>query len=150
MSFYFDGEGYQARQGHGQKNTLDARVQGGAQVNRVVDGAMVPKGYRDMVPVSMRFPDLTLGPYKRDLITKPFGVETSSAERLLHHGFEHPAPSTVCLQCSGPLGSHSGGPLTMLGNPCILVSNGRVLPVLFPSCSRSSFRLLGRHTPFEF
>ena len=36
---------------------------------------VVPKqGYVDMVLASMRFPDLSLGPYKRDSTTKPFAA----------------------------------------------------------------------------
>ena len=33
-----------------------------------------PWGYVDMVLASMRFPDLSLGPYKRDSTTKPFAA----------------------------------------------------------------------------
>ena len=61
-----------------------------------------------MILSSMRFPDLSLGPYKR-LIDKTFAESRSFVvalnrpvlQHLLQHGFEHPDTLTTCFQCLG-------------------------------------------------
>ena len=80
----------------------------------------------------MRFPDISLGPYKRDSTTKPFAElrnfvvrESSSLAAPLASWCRIRALSTTCFQCSGPLGS------------------GSVL-------ARVPFPMLGSDTPFEF
>ena len=40
-------------------------------------------GYVDMVLASMRFPDLSLGPYKRDSTTKPFAFVVPESPSLV-------------------------------------------------------------------
>ena len=96
-----------------------------------------------MVLASMRFPDLSLGPYKRDSTTKPFAelrsfVMRESPSLVAPLASNTRALSTTCFQCSGPLGSCSG--------PCLQWS-GPLGSGSGPA--RVPFPMLGSDTPFE-
>ena len=76
-----------------------------------------PWVYFEMVLASMRFPDLSLGPYKRDLTTKPF------AELRSFVMVESPSLRRVFASC-------------------IMVANIRVLPTM-ASKTEVTFLILG-------
>ena len=84
----------------------------------------VPWGYVDMVLASMRFPDLSLGPYKRDSTTKPFPELRSFVMR------ESPslvAPLASWFRTSGRFQRLVSNARVLSGPVRVLVSLGRVL-----------------------
>ena len=83
-----------------------------------------PWGYVDMVLASMRFPDLSLGPYKRDSTTKPF------AELRSFVMCESPslvAPLASWFRTSGRFQRLVSNARVLSGPVRVLVSDGRVL-----------------------